>query len=54
IIQPQPVHISRKVSTLNDTQKLLGTINWLRPYLGLMTTQLSPLFVLLKGDADLS
>ncbi|NXB32104.1 POK10 protein, partial [Eulacestoma nigropectus] len=35
-------------------QKLLGTINWLRPYLGLTTAQLSPLFNLLKGDLELT
>ncbi|NWV91459.1 POK10 protein, partial [Machaerirhynchus nigripectus] len=35
-------------------QKLLGTINWLGPYLGLTTAQLSPLFDTLKGDPDLN
>ncbi|NWZ03866.1 POK18 protein, partial [Loxia curvirostra] len=32
----------------------LGTINWLRPYLGLTTQQFVPLFNLLKGDPDLT
>ncbi|RMC04210.1 hypothetical protein DUI87_19029 [Hirundo rustica rustica] len=41
------------VKTLNDAQKLVGVINWLRLYLGLTTTQLPPLFDLLKGDSDL-
>ncbi|NXP20057.1 POK25 protein, partial [Scytalopus superciliaris] len=31
-------------------QKLLETINWVRPLLGLTTTQLTPLFQLLKSD----
>ncbi|NWV52070.1 POK19 protein, partial [Daphoenositta chrysoptera] len=35
-------------------QKLLGTINWSRPYLGLTTTQLSLLFNILKGDPELN
>ncbi|NWU28068.1 POK19 protein, partial [Dyaphorophyia castanea] len=34
-------------------QKLLGVINWLCPYLGLTTAQLSLLFNILKGDPDL-
>ncbi|NWH68132.1 POK18 protein, partial [Geococcyx californianus] len=34
-------------------QKLAGTINWLRPYLGLTSSQLQPLFQLLAGDANL-
>ncbi|NXM48102.1 POK18 protein, partial [Gymnorhina tibicen] len=35
-------------------QKLLGTINWLCPCLGLTTAQLSPLFTILAGDSDLN
>lgn len=38
--------------TLNDFQKLLGDINWLRPYSKLSTGQLWPLFDILKGDSD--
>ncbi|NWW69842.1 POK25 protein, partial [Climacteris rufus] len=34
--------------------KLLGIINWLRPYLGLTAMQVSPLFNILKGDPDLN
>ena len=37
---------------LNDFQKSLGDINWLRPYLKLSTGQLQPLFDILKGDSD--
>lgn len=39
---------------LNDFQKLLGNINWLRPMLGIPNYQLSNLFSLLKGDSNLS
>ncbi|KFV08363.1 hypothetical protein N340_02797, partial [Tauraco erythrolophus] len=52
-IQHQEVQFSGSIKTLNDAQKLLGIINWLRPYLGLTTAQLSPLFSILKGDPDL-
>ncbi|NXP84029.1 POK6 protein, partial [Passerina amoena] len=43
-IQPQTIQFSTKMQTLNDAQKILGVINWVRPYLGLITPQLSPLF----------
>ena len=35
--------------TLNDFQKLLGDINWLRPHLKLTTGELKPLLDILKG-----
>ena len=38
--------------TLNDFQKLLGDINWIRPRLKLTTADLKPLFDCLKGDSD--
>ena len=38
--------------TLNDFQKLLGDINWIRPRLKLTTADLKPLFDCLKGDPD--
>ena len=41
-----------QLQTLNDFQKLLGDINWLRPYLKLTTGDLKPLFDILKGNAD--
>ncbi|NWX30422.1 POK18 protein, partial [Notiomystis cincta] len=43
-IQPQSVHLTQDIHTLNDAQKLLGSIYWKRPYLGLSNAQLSPLF----------
>ncbi|XP_058719390.1 uncharacterized protein LOC131592124 [Poecile atricapillus] len=50
----QEVQFVDSIKTLNDAQKLMGIITWLRPYLGLTTAQLSPLFNLLKGDPDLN
>ncbi|RMC09690.1 hypothetical protein DUI87_13476 [Hirundo rustica rustica] len=52
-IRHQEVQFVQSVKTLNDAQKLVGVITWLRPYLGLTTAQLSSLFELLKGDTDL-
>ena len=37
---------------LNNYQKLLGDINWIRPYLKLTTAELKPLFNVLHGDPD--
>ncbi|RMC18150.1 hypothetical protein DUI87_05031 [Hirundo rustica rustica] len=52
-IRHQEVQFVQLVKTLNDVQKLVGVITWLRPYLGLTTALLSSLFELLKGDTDL-
>jgi hypothetical protein len=38
--------------TLNDFQRLLGDINWLRPYLKLTMGEIKPLFDTLKGGAN--
>ena len=43
-----------KLSTLNDFQKLLGDINWIRPSLGIANYQLNNLFSTLKGAPDLN
>lgn len=52
-ISSQKVSIRKdKLKTLNDFQKLLGDINWLRPYLKITTGDLSPLYAILHGDAD--
>uniref|UniRef100_K7FUX2 ribonuclease H n=1 Tax=Pelodiscus sinensis TaxID=13735 RepID=K7FUX2_PELSI len=53
-IRPQPLKIATSITTLNDLQKLLGTINWIQPTLGVTTEELSPLFQLLRGNSDLS
>ena len=39
--------------TLNDFQKLLGDINWIRPYLKIPNVKLKSLFQIL-GDSELS
>ncbi|KAJ7415500.1 hypothetical protein WISP_78065 [Willisornis vidua] len=52
-ITPQKIKIDHDIKTLNDMQKLLGNINWIRPQLGITTDELSPLFDLLQGEPDL-
>ncbi|NXN38985.1 POK6 protein, partial [Rhinoptilus africanus] len=52
-IAPQPLQIQTDIKNLHDAQKLLGTINWVRPLLGISNSDLSPLFNLLKGTSDL-
>ncbi|NXY79736.1 POK18 protein, partial [Glareola pratincola] len=52
-IEPQTIALSTNGKTLNDLQKLLGTINWVRTLLGIDNETLAPLFNLLKGDPNL-
>ena len=52
-IVPQKVEIRRDcLYTLNDFQKLLGDINWLRPFLKISSAELKPLFDILEGDTS--
>lgn len=54
-IFPQKMHINiTRLNTLNDFQRLLGDINWLRGYLPLTKHELQPLFSILEGDPDLA
>ncbi|RMC16580.1 hypothetical protein DUI87_06517 [Hirundo rustica rustica] len=53
-IVPQKLEIKTKVSTLADIHQLCGALNWVRPWLGLTTEDLAPLFDLLKGGEELS
>ena len=54
-IVPQKVEIrTSQLSTLNNFQKLLGDINWIRPYLKITRAELQPLFRILEGDPDLN
>ncbi|RMC14893.1 hypothetical protein DUI87_07070 [Hirundo rustica rustica] len=50
----QKLEIKTKVSTLTDVHQLCGALNWVRPWLGLTTEDLAPLFDLLKGGEELS
>ena len=47
-VSPQKIQIrTDNLRTLNDFQKLLGDIQWVRPYLGLTNKQLQPLYDIL-------
>ncbi|NWW85539.1 POK6 protein, partial [Rhynochetos jubatus] len=54
LIKPRKLKLAPQINTLNDLQKVLGTLNWVRPTLGISTQQFHPLFQLLKGDSDLA
>ncbi|XP_014396142.1 PREDICTED: endogenous retrovirus group K member 6 Pol protein-like [Myotis brandtii] len=52
-ITHQPLQLRKDhLNTLNDYQKLLGDINWVRSYLKITTLDLKPLFDILKGDSN--
>ncbi|NXR73232.1 POK18 protein, partial [Pycnonotus jocosus] len=53
-IKPQKLAIKTKIPTLADAHQLCGALNWVRPWLGLTTEDLAPLFNLLKGGEELS
>jgi hypothetical protein len=53
-IHPQKSAIQRDLlKTLNDFQKLLGDIKWLRPSLGIQNYKLNNFFSILEGDTAL-
>ncbi|NXJ85710.1 POK10 protein, partial [Trogon melanurus] len=54
LVSPQKLTLNRSICTLNDLQKLLGTITWIHPSFGITTEELSHLFDLLRGDLDLN
>ncbi|NXN44917.1 POK18 protein, partial [Rhinoptilus africanus] len=54
MVIPQPIQLQVEVKTLNDVQKLVGMINWIRPYVGIPPPKLQPLFELLRGGTDIS
>ncbi|RMC19387.1 hypothetical protein DUI87_03997 [Hirundo rustica rustica] len=53
-IVPQKLAVKNSIKSLVDVQQLCGSLNWVRPWLGLTTEDLDPLFNLLKGEEELS
>ena len=52
-IKTQKIEIRKDdLKTLNDFQRLLGNIQWLRPYLRFPTGDLEPLNEIFKGNSD--
>ncbi|NWH74063.1 POK6 protein, partial [Piaya cayana] len=54
VVCPQKLHLRTDIRTLHDVQKLIGDLQWIRPYCGITNDDLSPLLQLLKegGGAD--
>ncbi|XP_017588158.1 PREDICTED: endogenous retrovirus group K member 18 Pol protein-like [Corvus brachyrhynchos] len=52
-VLPQQLTIKDDPKILRDLQQLCGSINWVRPLLGVMTEDLAPLFNLLRGSEEL-
>ncbi|RMB95502.1 hypothetical protein DUI87_27611 [Hirundo rustica rustica] len=50
----QKLIVKNNIRTLADVQQLCESLNWVRPWLGLTTEDLDPLFNLLKGEEELS
>ncbi|NXO17008.1 POK18 protein, partial [Oriolus oriolus] len=46
-ITPMPITINENPRTLQELHQLCGSLNWVRPWLGLTTEDLAPLFNLL-------
>lgn len=52
-VHPQKIQLRySQLKTLNDFQKLLGDINWIRTSVGCPTEVLQPLYTILQGHAD--
>ncbi|NWZ81689.1 POK18 protein, partial [Poecile atricapillus] len=51
---PQKLAINSDPKNLADLHSLCGTLNWVRPWLGLTIEDLVPIFILLKGEKELS
>ncbi|XP_014116969.1 PREDICTED: endogenous retrovirus group K member 18 Pol protein-like [Pseudopodoces humilis] len=52
-IRPQKIQVRTQVNNLQELQRLLGEINWVRTTLGITNEELSPFLNLLKGDTNL-
>ncbi|NXR90148.1 POK18 protein, partial [Hypocryptadius cinnamomeus] len=42
-VTPQPLQLRTNLKTLNEVQQLVGTLNWLRPLLGISNQDLASL-----------
>ncbi|NXM17499.1 POK6 protein, partial [Ploceus nigricollis] len=48
-IVPQKLAVRKEIRNLTDVQQLCGSLNWVRPWLGIPSELLTPLFKLLEG-----
>nr|XP_013796775.1 PREDICTED: endogenous retrovirus group K member 11 Pol protein-like [Apteryx mantelli mantelli] len=51
-VYPMKTSITRKIATVNDVQKLLGDIQWIRTYCGITNEEIQPLVNLLKNSKN--
>ena len=51
-IQPQKIINVPNIKNVNDVQKLVGDIQWLRTFCGITNMDLAPLLALLKGGSS--
>ncbi|NWY08111.1 POK18 protein, partial [Nothoprocta ornata] len=49
-IRPLPIKLNPDVRTLHDVQKLVGTLQWVRPIIGIPPVLMTPFYELLKGS----
>ncbi|NXU46784.1 POK18 protein, partial [Drymodes brunneopygia] len=48
-IRPEKLKINAQVATVNDVQKLVGDLQWIRNWCGVANEEIQPLFKLLEG-----
>ncbi|NXG78534.1 POK18 protein, partial [Baryphthengus martii] len=53
-VKPQKIVCRPVIQSLNDVQKLVGDLNWVRTICGITNEDLAPIVKLLKGDSDIS
>ncbi|NXP56847.1 POK18 protein, partial [Heliornis fulica] len=51
-IRPGKLKLHTEIRTVNDLQKLVGDIQWVRTWCGVTNEDLGPLFNLLQGSSD--
>ncbi|NWY08513.1 POK18 protein, partial [Nothoprocta ornata] len=49
-IRPLPIKLNLDVRTLHDVQKLVETLQWVRPIIGIPPALMIPFYELLKGS----
>ncbi|NWU88075.1 POK6 protein, partial [Onychorhynchus coronatus] len=49
MVTPQKLTITSDIKTLNDAQRFVGDLQWVRNIVGITNAELQPLLALLKG-----
>ncbi|NWY08050.1 POK18 protein, partial [Nothoprocta ornata] len=48
-VSPQKLELTTQIRTLNNVQKLVGDLQWVRSLVGITNEEIQPLLELLKG-----